>query len=146
MTGLGHSVKLVVPQFVKPYVNSNKNDMADGEAICEAVVRPNMRFVPVKSGEHRGILALHRARQGFVKARTARANQIRWLLAEYGIVIPQGISDIARRLPGILEDGRMTYPVLFGPCSPGWTNIYGRSTGMARNWRHTFSERAGTMP
>ena len=68
---LGHRVKLIAPQFVKPYVKTNKNDAADAEAICEAVSRPNMRFVPIKSGEQQGVLALHRARQGFVKARTA---------------------------------------------------------------------------
>ena len=105
LAGFGHTVKLIAPQFVKPYVKSNKNDAADAEAICEAVARPNMRFVPVKSAEQQGVLALHRARQGFVKARTAQANQIRGLLAEYGIVLPQGISHIARRLPAILEDG-----------------------------------------
>ena len=88
----GHSVKLMAPQFVKPYVKTNKNDAADAEAICEAVSRPNMRFVPIKDGEQQALLAIHRARQGFVKARTAQANQIRGLLAEYGITIPLGIS------------------------------------------------------
>jgi transposase len=95
---LGHTVKLIAPQFVKPYVKTNKHDAADAEAICEAVSRPSMRFVPIKTGEQQAVLALHRARQGFVKARTAQANQIRGLLAEYGIVIPQGIDSIARRL------------------------------------------------
>jgi transposase len=113
LAGFGHTVKLIAPQFVKPYVKTNKNDAADAEAICEAVARPNMRFVPVKSGEQQGVLALHRARQGFVKARTAQANQIRGLLAEYGIVIPQGISHIARRLPEILEDAENALPGLF---------------------------------
>ena len=88
---LGHTVKLMAPQFVKPYVKTNKNDAADAEAICEAVSRPSMRFVPVKTGEQQAVLSLHRAREGFVKARTAQANQIRGLLAEYGIVIPVGI-------------------------------------------------------
>jgi transposase len=68
---LGHTVKLMAPQFVKPYVKTNKNDAADAEAICEAVGRPSMRFVPVKNGEQQAVLSLHRARQGFVKARTA---------------------------------------------------------------------------
>jgi hypothetical protein len=80
LQGLGHSVKLMAPQYVKPYVKSNKNDAADAEAICEAVGRPNMRFVAVKNGEQQAILAVHRARQGLVKARTAQANQIRGLL------------------------------------------------------------------
>lgn len=110
---LGHTVKLIAPQFVKPYVKTNKHDAADAEAICEAVSRPSMRFVPIKTGEQQAVLALHRARQGFVKARTAQANQIRGLLAEYGIVIPQGIGSIARRLPEILEDGENELPGIF---------------------------------
>ncbi len=83
---LGHTVKLMAPQFVKPYVKANKNDAADAEAICEAVTRPTMRFVPIKTVEQQAVLALHRARQGFVKERTAQGNQIRGLLAEYGMV------------------------------------------------------------
>ena len=110
---LGHRVKLMAPQFVKPYVKTNKNDAADAEAICEAVSRPNMRFVPVKTGEQQAVLALHRARQAFVKARTAQANQIRGLLAEYGLIMPQGIDHIAKRLPDILEDGENELPGAF---------------------------------
>ena len=72
-----------------------------------------MRFVPIKNGEQQAVLALHRARQGFVRARTAQANQIRGLLAEYGIVIPQGICHITKRLPGILEDGESDLPGMF---------------------------------
>lgn len=87
----GHTVKLMPPQFVKPYVKTNKNDVADAEAICEAVARPNMHFVPIKSVEQQAVLSLHRVRQGFVKARTAQANQIRGLLSEFGLTIPQGI-------------------------------------------------------
>ncbi len=110
---LGHMVKLMAPQFVKPYVKTNKNDVADAEAICEAVSRPTMRFVPVKTGEEQAVLALHRARQGFVKARTAQANQIRGLLGEYGIIIPQGIVHVAKRVPDILEDGENELPGVF---------------------------------
>jgi transposase len=106
----GHTVKLMAPQFVKPYVKTNKNDMADAEAICEAVGRPNMRFVPIKNVEQQAILSVHRARQGFVKARTAQANQIRGLLSEFGIVIPQGIISIAKRMPDILEDAENSLP------------------------------------
>jgi transposase len=102
---LGHTVRLMAPQFVKPYLKTNKSDRNDAEAICEAVGRPNMRFVAVKTAEMQAVLALHRARQGFVKARTAQANQIRGLLAEFGMVIPKGIGHIAKRLPEILEDG-----------------------------------------
>jgi transposase len=112
---LGHTVKLMAPQFVKPYVKTNKHDAADAEAICEAVTRPTMRFVPVKTAEQQAILALHRARQGYVKARTAQANQIRGLLAEFGITIPQGIQAIAPRVPGILEDGENGLPDLMRP-------------------------------
>src|SRR5499433_194053 len=99
LQGFGHSVRLMAPQFVKPYVKSNKNDAADAEAICEAVARPSMRFVPIKSIEQQSVLSLHRVRQGFVKARTAQANQIRGLLGEYGLIVPQGIAYIAQRVP-----------------------------------------------
>jgi len=78
-------------QFVRPYVKTNENDAADAEAICEAVGRPNMRFVAIKSVEQQAILSVHRVRQGFVKTRTAQANQIRGLLGEFGLVIPQGL-------------------------------------------------------
>lgn len=77
LQAMGPTVRLIAPQFVKPYVKTNKNDAADAEAICEAVARPNMRFVPVKSIEQQSVLSLHRVRQGFVRARTAQANQIR---------------------------------------------------------------------
>ncbi len=105
LQGFGHAVRLMAPQFVKPYVKTNKNDVADAEAICEAVGRPNMRFVPLKTTEQQSVLALHRARQGFVKARTAQANAIRGLLGEFGIVMPQGMTSLAKRVPEILEDG-----------------------------------------
>jgi len=106
----GHTVRLMAPQFVKPYVKTNKNDAADAEAICEAVARPNMRFVPIKSVEQQAVLALHRARQGFVKARTSQANQIRGLLADFGLVIPQGIGNIARQVPQLIEDATNELP------------------------------------
>lgn len=110
---VGHIVKLMAPQFVKPYVKTNKNDAADAEAICEAVTRPTMRFVPIKSREQLAVLALHRARQGFVKARTAQANQIRGLLAEQGIIIPKGIVHISLCLPKILEESENDLPGTF---------------------------------
>lgn len=108
----GHTVKLMAPQFVKPYVKANKTDAADAEAICEAVSQPSMRFVPIKNAEQQAILSLHRARQGFVRARTAQANQIRGLLTEYGITLPQGISHVANRLPEIIEDAANELPDL----------------------------------
>ena len=113
LTALGHTVKLMPPQYVKPYVKSNKNDAADAEAICEAVARPNMRFVAIKTTAQQALLALHRTRQAWVKARTAQANQIRGLLGEFGLVVPQGISHLGRRLPDILEDGENQLPGSF---------------------------------
>jgi len=110
---LGHTVRLMAPQFVKPYVKTNKNDAADAEAICEAVARPNMRFVPIKNVEQQAVLALHRARQGFVTARTAQANQIRGLLTEYGLIIPQGFAKLATQVPDLLEDATNELPGSF---------------------------------
>ena len=113
LQALGHTVKLMAPQYVKAFVKRNKNDAADAEAICEAVVRPSIPAVPIKNIEQQAILSVHRARQGFVKARTAQANQIRGLLAEYGIAIPKGIAHIATRVPEVLEDGENELPGSF---------------------------------
>ena len=109
----GHTVKLMAPQFVKPYVKANKTDAADAEAICEAVTRPSMRFVPIKNSDQQAVLSLHRARQGFVKERTAQANQIRGLLTEYGIILPPGISHVAKRIPAIVGDAENDLPGVF---------------------------------
>jgi transposase len=108
----GHDVRLIAPQFVKPYVRSNKNDAADAAAIAEAVSRPEMRFVPIKTAPAQALLAVHRARQGFIKQRTAQGNQIRGLLAEFGIVIPTGLHRLFAQLPEILEDGDNGLPGL----------------------------------
>ena len=113
LQGMGHTVRLMAPQFVKPYVKTNKNDVADAEAICEAVARPNMRFVPIKNVEQQAVLALHRARQGLVKARTAQANQIRGLLGEFGFIVRQGIGALTGRVPEIIEDGANELPGAF---------------------------------
>jgi len=110
LRGQGHTVRLIAPQFVKPYVKANKTDAADAEAICEAVSRPNMRFVAIKEVHQQTVLSLHRARQGFVKARTAQANQIRGLLGEFGLIVPPGIRHVSKRLPEILEDGQNELP------------------------------------
>lgn len=110
LTSLGHTVKLIAPQFVKPYVKTNKNDARDAEAICEAVSRPSMRFVSAKTVEQQAVIALHRARQGFVAARTAQANQLRGLLAEFGIILPKGISHLRGRVQGILGDAENGLP------------------------------------
>ncbi len=113
LRALGHTVRLMAPQFVKPYVKSNKNDVADAQAICEAVTRPTMRFVPIKNVEQQTVLSLHRVRQGFIKARTAQANQIRGLLGEYGLIVPQGIAHIARHVPELIEDATNDLPGAF---------------------------------
>ena len=104
LSELGHTVKLIAPQFVKPYVKGNKNDANDAEAICEAVGRSNMRFVPIKTVEQQNIQALHRVRTELVRQRTAKVNQIRGLLGEYGIVVRQGVAVLRKALPEILED------------------------------------------
>src|SRR6266704_2928038 len=94
--GLGHTVKLMAPKFVAPYRKSGKNDGNDAEAICEAVMRPNMRFVPVKSAEQQAILALHRVRQGWIEERTATINRLRAVLTEFGVVLPNRAQHVRR--------------------------------------------------
>jgi len=103
----------MAPQFVKPYVKTNKHDMADAEAICEAVRRPNMRFVPIKNVEQQAILSVHRVRQGLIKARTAQANQIRGLLSEFGLVLPVGIHVVYQRVPMLLDQAKEELPGMF---------------------------------
>jgi transposase len=104
MKALGHEVKLIAPQYVKPFVKGNKNDYNDAEAIAEAAQRPTMRFVPIKCVEQQDIQNLHCQRERIKKARTALANQIRGLLAEYGVVINKGLRAVRQGLPDILED------------------------------------------
>jgi transposase len=106
LTELGYTVKLMAPQFVKAYVKTNKNDARDAEAICEAVGRANMRFVAIKTPEQQALLALHRARQGFVRARTAQGNQIRGLMAELGCAIPKDRGQVHSQVADILEDAQ----------------------------------------
>ena len=101
---IGHQVKLISPQFVKPFVKTNKNDHNDSEAICEAASRPSMRYVSPKTVEQEDIQAIHRIRSRLIAERTALVNQIRGLLAEYGIIVPKGINKIRKALPEILED------------------------------------------
>lgn len=100
----GHTVRVLAPQYVKAYRRGNKNDYHDARAIAEAVQRPGMRFVALKTVEQQDTQALHRLRQGRVEERTALSNQLRGLLAEYGIVLPKGIAVLRRRLPEMLED------------------------------------------
>jgi transposase len=110
---LGHEVRLIPPQYVKPYVRGNKNDYNDALAIAEAVVRPEMRFVGVKTPEQQDIQALHRLRERRLGDRTALCNQLRGLLAEYGLVFPKGITTLRRHLPELLEDGKNGLSDLF---------------------------------
>jgi transposase len=97
-------VKVIPPQFVKPYVKSNKNDAKDAEAICEAMSRPNMRYVQVKQVHQQDIQAAHRIRSELMNHRKAKSNQLRGLVAEYGIVAPQHLRRLRTAIPGWLED------------------------------------------
>lgn len=113
LQNLGHEVRLISPQFVKPYVKTNKHDMADAEAISEAVTRPTMRFVPIKNVEQQAMLSLHRAREGFIGDRTATANRIRGLMSEFGLIIPQGIGHVRSKVPELIEDATNELPGMF---------------------------------
>jgi len=104
LRALGYSVKLIAPQFVKPYVKSNKNDATDAEAICEAMSRPGMRFVSVKTVDQQDVQAAHRIRSELMDQRKAKVNQIRGLTAEYGLVAPREILHLRRAIPLWLED------------------------------------------
>jgi transposase len=108
---LGQEVRLIPPQNDKPNVKTNNTEAADAEAICEAVRRPNMRFVPIKQVDQQVVLSLHRARSGFVKSRTALANQIRGLLGEYGVVLRPGIKQVRAGVPVLLDTDEL--PELF---------------------------------
>lgn len=111
----GHRVKLMAPKFVAPYRMSGKrgkNDAADAAAICEAVTRANMRFVPVKEEQQQTVLCLHRTRQGFVEERTAIYNRLRGLISEFGIVLPQKVTNLRRAIHAELED----LPTLVNRC------------------------------
>jgi hypothetical protein len=108
LSRLGHLVRLIPPQYVKPYVKRNKTDAADAEAICEAVGRPNMRFVPIKTIEQQSILALHRVRALLVRQRTSAINAMRGLLSEFGIVAAKGI----RRVEELRQRMSRTEPAL----------------------------------
>src|SRR5919201_4923704 len=99
----GHEVKLMAPQFVKPYVKSNKNDSRDAEAIAEAVTRPTMRFVPKKDIDQHDIQELHRVRERLIGARTALINAVHGLMLEYGIVMPTGVAEFRQAVVEKLE-------------------------------------------
>jgi transposase len=109
----GYRVKLIAPQFVKPYVKTNKTDANDAEAICEAMSRPSMRFVAVKTVEQQDLQAVHRVRSSLIRERTAKANQLRGLVYEYGLVAPREISSLRRAVPQWLEDAENGLTVRF---------------------------------
>ena len=109
---LGHNVRLMAVQLIKPYRTKQKNDRNDAEAICEAVSRPQMRFVPIKTVEQQAVLTVHRARELLVSERTAVANQIRGLLLEYGIAIAAGLQRLRRELPTVLSATEKVLPTL----------------------------------
>ena len=112
LRSFGHEVRMMAPQFVAPYRKSDKNDHNDAEAICEAAGRPNMRFVPVKTEEQQAVLMVHRVRSLMVGERTSLVNQIRGLLSEFGIVLPQGRCHVRSQLPSILEDAENDLPAV----------------------------------
>jgi len=126
LQALGYRVKLIAPQFVKPYVKSNKNDANDAEAICEAMSRPSMRFVTVKSTQQQDIQALHRVRASLMEQRTAKGNQIRGLVAEYGLVAPRELSSLRRAMPCWLEDADNGLSACFRQLLDGlWRDLRG---------------------
>lgn len=112
LTQFDHTVRMMAPVFVKPYLKSNKNDRNDAEAICEAVTRPSMRFAAAKTLEQQAILHLHHSRQLLVRQRVATSNHMRGVLLEYGISLPVGIKILSTQLPEILEDAENNLPML----------------------------------
>jgi transposase len=116
LQALGHTVRLMPPKYVKAYVKSQKNDAADAEAICEAVTRPNMRFVPTKTEEQQSILMLHRTRQLFVRQRTALINAIRAHLAEFGIVAGIGRNGVEALLKAVADGNDNRVPDVARDC------------------------------
>jgi len=113
----GHTVRLMPPNYVKPYVKRGKNDANDAEAICEAVTRPTMRFVAVKSPEQQAILSLHRSREILVKQRTQLVNVMRGLLAEFGISVPVGLQNAMRLARTTIADGKLDVPKEASDCA-----------------------------
>ncbi len=119
---LGHQVRLMPPRYVKPYVKRNKNDMADAEAVCEAVTRPTMRFVEIKTADQQSVLMLHRTRRLFVRQRTTLIDALRAHLAEFGIVAGVGRKGLERVLK-VIEDGDDgAGDILPGACITGRLN------------------------
>lgn len=112
LQAFGHEVRLMAPKFVKPYLKSNKNDQRDAEAICEALLRPSMRFVAIKSVEQQAVLVLHGLRQGLIDARTALVNALRGHLGEFGVAVSVGRRRFEQALPGLIQDSHEKLPAL----------------------------------
>ena len=112
LQSFGHEVKLIPPQYVKPYVKRGKNDAADAEALCEAMSRPTMRFVPVKTTDQQAAVLLHRGRERLVRERTALVNALRAHLAEFGIVAPQGLRNVGQLIAIIRDEDDARLPGL----------------------------------
>jgi transposase len=116
LTALGHTVRLMPPAYVKPYVKRQKNDAADAEAICEAVTRVNMRFVATKTPEQQSCLMLHRTRHLFIRQQTAVINAIRAHLAEFGIVAPVGRNGVEELLAVVADPSDKRVPEIARAC------------------------------
>ena len=116
LQALGHNVRLMPPAYVKPYVKRQKNDSADAEAICEAVTRPNMRFVPTKTVEQQDCLVLHRTRHLFIRQQTSVINSIRAHLAEFGIVAPVGRRGVEQLLEVVADANDVRVPEVARAC------------------------------
>src|SRR5499426_3144185 len=112
LRALGHEVRLMPAQYVKAYVKRNKNDAADAEAICEAVQRPTMRFVPVKMADQQAAVLLHRGRERLVRQRTGLVNALRGHLAEFGVIAPQGLRNVGKLIAIVRDEGDGRLPDL----------------------------------
>jgi len=112
LAALGHEVRLMPAQYVKAYIKRNKNDAADAEAICEAVVRPTMRFVPAKTAEQQAALLLHRGRERLVRQRTGLVNALRGHLAEFGVIAPQGLRNVGKLIAVVRDPSDARLPDL----------------------------------
>jgi transposase len=155
LSGLGHTVRMIAPIFVKPYLKTNKNDRMDAEAICEAAQRPSMRFVQPKTPEQQCDLHLHRARRLRVRQRVALGNHLRGILSEYGIVLAQGVKALSGRLPARLEDAENDLPMLtrdlLAECNEESDQLMKRIErleGRIKAWHvtHGVSQRLASIP
>ena len=154
LTGLGHDVRLIAPEAVKPFVKrGRKNDAADAAAICEAAARPDIKFVPIKTTEQQGTLALHAARCLLVKQQTMASNALRGLAAEFGLTVPQGIAKISD-LMALIEadtdlpkDARHAMTALFDQCKSFADAIIKIETSIAGHARNNeTARRLATIP